>query len=63
MVHKLLDEMNEQMIIKKARKKNRCNMMCSATNSEKKQFASIQFQVLNNNRKQTHGIEMKPRVK
>lgn len=56
MVHKLLDEMNEQMIIKK-HEKNRCNMMCSATNSEKKQFASIQFQALNNNRKQTRGIE------
>lgn len=36
MVHKLLDEMNEQMIIKKNHEKNRCNMMCSATNSEKK---------------------------
>lgn len=26
-------------------------------------FASIQFQALNNNRKQTHSIETKPRVK
>lgn len=33
------------------------------SNGEKNSFASIQFQALNNNRKQTHRIEMKPRVK